>query len=121
MGNLPNTMDDAGWLDGLIKAQPTVAVPAELEARLLASFDEVTAKREASVGAAIAKLGGRVRDAVWPGAPAWKPASVLALSLAVGVFAGNYLPLGDVVSDQTEQTASVTLDAPPAFDLDENS
>ena len=106
------TADNRAKFDGM---------KAELEARILASFDEVTARRQASVGAAIAKLGERVRDAVWPGAPAWKPASVLALSLAVGILAGNYLPLNGVVSDQTEQTASVTLDAPPAFDLDENS
>jgi hypothetical protein len=121
MGNLPNTVDDAGWLDSLTKAQATVAVPAELEARILASFDEVTAAGQASIGAVITKLIGQVRDAVWPGAPAWKPASILAFSLAVGILVGNYLPLNDLVSDQAEQTASIALDAPPAFDLDENS
>lgn len=121
MGNLPNTEGDAAWLDALIERQPTVSIAAELETRILASFDDVTARREAGIGAAIARLGGRFRDAIWPGAPAWQPASVLALSLVVGVLAGNYLPMGDLISDQSEQTANIALDTPPAFDLSENS
>jgi len=121
MGNLPNTDDDAAWLDALVERQQTVLVSGELEMRILASFDEVTARREAGIVAAIARFGGRFRDAVWPGAPAWQPASVLALSLVVGILAGNYLPVDDLISDQSEQTANIALDTPPAFDLSENS
>lgn len=121
MGNLPNEADDAVWFDALVESQPTVPVSASLEARVLASFDDVTARRQAGFGGSIRRLGELFRDTVWPGAPAWQPASVLALSLIVGILAGNYLPLGDLTNDQSEQTASVALDTPPTFDLNENS
>jgi hypothetical protein len=115
MGNLPN--EDAVWLDGALKGLPMVPVSAALRQNVLASFDAVTARRKAGFGGAMRSLAATV----WPGVPAWRPAAVLALSLVVGVMAGTLIPLEDALTDSSEQTASVALDAPPAFDLDENS
>ena len=112
MGNLQD--DDAVWTTETLKALPTVPVPAALQQSILASFDAVIARRQAG---AIA----RFRDFVWPGAPAWRPAVALALSLVIGVAVGTLVPLEGAMADSNEQTVSVALDAPPSFDLDENS
>jgi len=112
MGNFED--DDAMWVTEALKDLPTVPVPAALQQSILASFDAVTARRRAS-------LFDRFRDVVWPGAPAWRPAVALALSLFVGVAAGTLVPLEGAMADSSEQTVSVALDAPPSFDLDENS
>jgi hypothetical protein len=115
MGNLPN--EDVAWLDGALKGLPTVAVPEALQQNILASFAAVTARRNSGVGNAMRRLAA----AVWPGVPAWRPAVVLAFSLVIGVMAGTLVPLEDAKTDSGEQAASVALDAPPAFDLDESS
>ena len=106
--------DDAVWTIGTLKALPTVPVPAALQQSILASFDAIAARRRSSIF-------GRFRDMVWPGAPAWRPAAALVLSLVIGVAAGTLVPLEGAMADNNEQTVSVALDAPPAFDLDENS
>jgi hypothetical protein len=115
MENLPN--EDAAWLDGPLKVLPTVPVSAALQQNILASFDTVSARRSAGFGGAMRGLAATV----WPGAPAWRPAAALALSLVIGVMAGTLMPLEDAMADGNEQSVSVALDAPPAFDLDENS
>ncbi len=115
MGNLPN--EDAVWLDGALKALPTVPVSAALQQNILASFDTTTARRNAGFGGTMRRLAA----AIWPGAPAWRPAAALAFSLVVGVMAGTLVPLENAIADGNDQTVSVALDAPPAFDLDENS
>lgn len=106
--------DDAVWMTETLKALPTVPVSAALQQSILVSFDAVAARRRSSVFA-------RFRDVVWPGAPAWRPAVALALSLVIGVAAGTLVPLEGAMADNNEQAISVTLDTPPAFDLDENS
>jgi hypothetical protein len=115
MGNLPN--EDAVWLDGALKSLPTVPVSPALQQSILASFDAVTARRHAGFSGALR----RTAAAIWPGVPAWRPAAALALSLVVGVMAGTLLPLESAMADGNEQSVSVALDAPPPFDLDENS
>jgi len=106
--------DDAVWMTERLKALPTVPVPSALQKSILASFDAVAARRRSSVFA-------RFRDVVWPGAPVWRPATALALSLVIGVAAGTLVPLEGAMADNNEQTVSVALDTPPAFDLDDNS
>jgi hypothetical protein len=112
MGNLAD--DDAMWITEVLKALPTVPVSAALQQNVLRSFDAVAARRRTTVF-------GRFRDLVWPGAPAWRPAAALALSLVIGVSAGTLIPLEGAMADSKEQTTSVALDVPPSFDLDENS
>jgi hypothetical protein len=118
-GHLPN--DDAAWLDRVVRAQHSVATTPALERQILQSFDALTARRQAGLAAALQRLKGRFRDAVWPGVPAWKPASVLACSLLIGAIVGMYLPVEGLRSEGGEQTASVVFDAPPTFELGETS
>jgi hypothetical protein len=68
------------------------------------------------------RIVASLRDVVWPGVAPWKPAAALALSLAAGIAAGSYFPFDELVSpDLADQSASVAFDAPPAFDLGEES
>jgi hypothetical protein len=112
-----NTEQDAMWVERTLETLPSVPVPAALETRILGDFDRVAARR----GAGLAGLLVRLRDTVWPGAPLWRPAAVLAAALVIGMTAGIVVPLEDEMSEGSEQTASVALDAPPAFELGENS
>ena len=59
-------MDDAQFVHQILTSLPTTAVPAALEARLLADFDRLAAR---------SGLWRRIGDRLWPGVPAWKPAS----------------------------------------------
>jgi hypothetical protein len=115
IGNLPD--EDAVWLEGALKCLPTVPVSAALQQDILASFDRIMAAPKSSVGDAMRRLAATA----WPGVPAWRPAMVLAFSLVIGVMVGTIIPLEDATTDNSEQAANITLDAPPAFDLDENS
>ena len=115
MGNLPN--EDAVWLDGTLRVLPTVPVSSALQQNILASFDAVAARRNVGFGGVMRRLA----TTIWPGAPAWRPAAALAFSLLIGVMAGTLIPLENAMADSSEQTVSVALDAPPSFDLDENS
>src|SRR6202008_3426369 len=101
-----NTDQDAMWVESALETLPTVPVPAELERRILADFDQSAARRRAS-------LLGRLRGAVWPGAPAWRPAFVFGAALVIGLMAGVLIPLEDGMAEGAEQTAAVSLDAPP--------
>jgi len=115
------TNADAAWLDHALKSLPTVPVPSALESRILASFDAVVERRSHGLRGTLYRLAAGLRDAVWPGAAAWQPAAALALSLLVGIAAGIAVPLEDAMADGADQSASIALDTPPAFDLGENS
>jgi hypothetical protein len=109
-----NTDQDTMWLESALETLPTVPVLAGLERRILADFDSVAARRKAS-------LLVRLRDAVWPGAPVWRPAFVFGAALVLGLTAGILVPLEDASAEGSEQTAAVSLDAPPAFEIGESS
>lgn len=103
---------DDMWVDEVLKQLPSVPVPAALQARILGDFDAHPARRI---------LFDRLRDAVWPGAPLWRPASALAAALAFGLAVGTFVPL-EQASASSEQTASIKLDQPPSYvDSGENS
>jgi hypothetical protein len=117
-GNLPNDASNAVWLSSVLQELPSVPVTAALQARLLASFDSVSDKRHSGLGGMLQRLG----QAIWPGAPAWQPAAVLAASLAIGIAAGNLLPLEEALADGVDQPAAgIALDSPPSFELGESS
>ena len=117
MGNTDLQDEDAVWTTGLLKNLPSVPVSAELQQRVLASFDTTSARRRAGFGGTMRRFAG----AIWPGVPAWRPAAALAFSLVIGVVVGTAIPLEGAMADNSEQSVSIALDAPPSFDLDENS
>lgn len=110
--------DDKAFADWLAKELPSVAVPAGLQARLMADFDCVAAKRRPQpLARFVETLAGRL----WPGAPLWQPAGLLAASLMVGLMAGAYLPSASTAaSSSTVATVDQTViaaDTPLAMDL----
>ena len=82
------------------RAEPA---PAALSSRILADFDAVSARRAGW-------KFSRLIDAIWPGAPAWKPAAALGLSLMIGLGVGALLP---VATDDT----NVASDTSPGLDF----
>ena len=89
-------LNDALFAGRLFKKLASTPVPAGLEQRILADFDRLAGARGRRPIPAFA--GGARRFAevwaerLWPGAPLWQPASLLALSLAVGLMAGSFVP-----------------------------
>lgn len=80
--------DDRVFTDRMVTRLPSVAVPAGLEAKILADFDRIAARRRSGLAAVV----GRIGALLWPGVPVWQPASVLGLSLALGLLMGVLLP-----------------------------
>ena len=105
--------DDAGFTQEILKALPAVAVPAALEARILGDFDRMAA-RPGKLTAMLARIGERL----WPGAPVWQPASVLAVSLVMGLTAGALLPSPGSGAPASDLVVVAALDNPPDIDLD---
>jgi hypothetical protein len=110
-----NQRNDAQFAHEILKSLPTMAVPAALEARILADFDRVTAHRGRRAG-----WFGRIGETLWPGAPAWQPASVLALSLAIGLMAGGFVPSPAVSTTTSDQVVTAALDSAPLIDFDKD-
>jgi len=110
---------DARFADRALASLPATAVPSALEARILADFDHVAARRAPGT---LSRIFNRWRDAVWPSAPVWKPASVLAASLVIGVMAGALVPASDFASNASTSTTSsdqqyAAGDAPPVVNM----
>ena len=108
---------DAQFTDEILALLPTTPVPSALEARILSDFDRIAARRGR------ARLLQRWRDAVWPGAPLWKPATVLALSLAIGLTAGVLVPSSDFAGNDTasaDQQYAAAGDTPPVVNMAED-
>lgn len=108
-------MDDREEMDRLFDVLPSVPVPAALEARILADFDRVSTRRRRGLTGLLNRLG----EAVWPGAPLWRPAAVLGAALLIGVTVGVVVPFEDGVSES--ETQSIALDSAPSFEIGENS
>lgn len=108
--------DDVQFVARALSALPSVAVPAALEARILADFDVLAARLKSAPW--FVRLTQGMRDVVWPGAPVWKPAAVLALSLIIGLAAGAFVPSSDVLpAGSAVQSQSLAYDTTPALDL----
>ncbi|GAA0586052.1 hypothetical protein [Rhizomicrobium electricum] len=107
-----NDRNDAQFARDIFRALPTTAVPAGLEARILADFDRLAVRRPGWLG--------RFGERLWPGAPAWQPASILALSLAVGLMAGVFVPSPTAYSTTSDQVVTAALDSAPVMDFDKD-
>ena len=75
---------EAAQLDAVLAALPAPALPAGLEAAILAEARKLGPARKAGAAAA---LGG-VLHALWPRAALWKPASIFASALVLGALIG---------------------------------
>lgn len=110
-------MDDKAFADAVLKALPTAAVPAALQARILADFDRVAARRR--LGLRTIRVIGWV-ERLWPGVPAWQPASVLALSLVLGLTAGAFVPSQAFARQTSDQLVAIADIAAPDTDVDKD-
>lgn len=108
-----NDKDDTAFAQELLKGLPTVPVSAALQARILADFDRVALAPRKGL---LARFG----DRLWPGVPAWKPASVLALSLAVGLMAGVFVPSSAITTSESASVTVITLDTASDLDFDKD-
>jgi len=99
---------DAAFVDALMAHLPTTAVPPSLESRILADFDRVA---EARKPGAVARWARHWRDRVWPGAPVWQPASLMALSLIIGLVAGAFVPSASLSASTSTTTTDQMLSA----------
>lgn len=93
-------------------------VSSDLTARILDDFDRV-ATAQPALGLRLAHRLRALGDLLWPGAPLWQPASVLAFSLILGLAAGLLLPSSALAAGDATQlaSASVSLETPPSLDL----
>jgi hypothetical protein len=107
---------DASQLDLALDRLPTDEVPAGFGTRILSAYDGTIARRAGGPFGRIARAIGAIRDAIWPGAPLWQPASAFAVSLAAGVVLGLLVPSASVHNaDPSDNLLVVT---PAVFDLD---
>jgi hypothetical protein len=92
------TDGDAEFAARALAMLPVAAVPPALARRVLADYDAVLARR-----AAPRRPLAAVAAFFWPGVPAWKPATVLAAALLIGLAAGALVPApGDTSADQIQ-------------------
>lgn len=98
-------MDEtAEFVKNALARLPEPALPAGLNARIMAAFDA----RQAHKG-----LWARLCEIVWPGAPLWAPASAFGAALLLGVTLGAVLPTmanGGMMRFSLAQPASFSLD-----------
>jgi hypothetical protein len=93
-------------------------VPGTLEARILARFRRRRGKAEKlRSGTWVLRPAQSLRDAVWPGVPAWQPASIFALALLIGLTAGTLVPSSALTSAGAVQDETAAVDTVPNLDL----
>ena len=83
---------------------PEPAVPAGLNAGIMAAYDARPARRGLWAG---------LCEIVWPGAPLWAPASAFGAALLLGVILGAVLPVmgnGGMMRFSLDRPASFSLD-----------
>lgn len=115
IGHEMSELDDKAFAGRLLQSLPTVAVPSALEARLLADFDRIAAARQPGK---VKRIAWGWAERLWPGVPAWQPASLLVLSLVIGLTAGAFVPSLNSASAAANSDQSVALsDATFAMDL----
>jgi hypothetical protein len=103
---------DRTFADRALKRLPAEAPPPGFEAVLLAAYDAWNARRPQGRWAAFRAGLLQFSESIWPGAPAWAPASAFAFALLMGAGLGVTLP--SILAD--EQPA-FSLEQPAAFSL----
>jgi hypothetical protein len=115
---LRNLAVEEGTLDASMSAAGDVFASATLRARLVADFEAFAERQSRKLHTRLLLATDAIKEFVWPGAPWWKPAFALSLSIVVGVSAG-LLVLGPL-TDQSEgdQVVASLIDAPQSADLE---
>jgi hypothetical protein len=103
---------DRTFADRALRQLPAEVPPPGFEAALLAAYDAWNAQRPQGRWAAFRAGLRQFSESIWPGAPAWAPASVFAFALLLGAGLGVTLP--SILAD--EQPA-FSLEQPAAFSL----
>jgi hypothetical protein len=99
---------DRIFADRALRRLPAEIPPPGFEAALLAAYDAWNAQRPQGRWAAFRAASRQFSESIWPGAPAWAPASAFAVALLLGAGLGVTLP-------------SIVADEPPAFSLEQPS
>jgi hypothetical protein len=115
---LRTQLADEAALDEALDSVSAVAIPNRLREQLLAGFERFTEENRARVSQRIRRLVASMHELVWPGAPWWQPASVLSLSILVGLSAGLAIP--DPLPDSVDQQATAISDVPSTVDIDQD-
>jgi len=110
-------MDDAAFADAIVKSLPAPAVPTGLQARILADFDRVAARRESDLAH---RLAQHWSELLWPGAPVWQPVSVLTLALVIGLTAGAFVPASVGSTASSDQIVAALDTTATVTDLDKD-
>ena len=103
---------DTEFTGRMLDRLPAAEVPAALQARILADFDAVSAKR----GAWAAWMRGLAALA-WPNAPVWKPVTAFTLSLLFGLAAGVFIPSSNLTRDTSDPLQQQLAAASPALEM----
>ena len=103
---------DRIFADRALKRLPAEIPPPGFEAALLAAYDAWNVRRPQGRWAAFRAASRQFSESIWPGAPAWAPASAFAFALLLGAGLGVTLP--SILAD--EQPA-FSLEQPAAFSL----
>lgn len=103
---------DRDFVDRALSRLPQPAPSPGLEAALMAGYDAWKAERDKGVWAAVKAGLRRFSETVWPGAPAWVPASALAAALLLGAGLGAALPVA-----MAAEQSGFSLEQPESFTL----
>lgn len=83
---------DRDFADRVLRHLPRVTPPPGFDAKLLATYETGQLGRARGPLAALAGGFRGFSETLWPGAPAWAPASALAASLLLGAGLGAAIP-----------------------------
>lgn len=108
---------DAAAFDRVLGMLSDAEPSAGISARVLADFDRLAMRRASNPVNAPQRFIAWLRDIVWPGVPAWQPASALAVALAVGLAAGAFVPTDVYAQSSAEPELSQLIDQTSATDL----
>ena len=99
---------DRIFAERALKRLPAEIPPLGFEAALLSAYDAWNERRPQGRWAALGAGLRQFSESIWPGAPAWAPASAFAFALLLGAGLGVTLP-------------SILADEQPAFSLEQPS
>ena len=109
---------NAQALDQALGASRPVPTPLELYTRAMRGFDKAVQRRRTSPRERMNRIVEWFRDAVWPGAPVWKPTAAFALSLLLGAAAGVLVPQ-EVAARDNEVGMNLVGDYSAPVDVDQ--